>query len=398
MEQKELNDNEFASFVLNHANDDTKSLRLKYHGRQSYIAAIEQIELRRKAREKFKDRDGNICLPNRLFSGVSVEQASSYNIAAFHCSLANGAHKILDMTMGMGSDAVAFASIPQTEVTAIELNNQLAVLSADNYKHLNNLTVINDDSVQWLKNSHKQFDLIFIDPARRDENGSRVINLHDCTPDITTIIPELFEHAPRVLVKLSPMLDITATINELSGVAGVYVIEERGDCRELLLDLRRDFNEEPQLYSIRDGINIFSCKRSEEIEAVASFARPTVGQYLYEPYVSIMKLSPFKLLCERYSVNEASPNSHVYFGESLISDFPGRTYRITDVLPYSSSVIKRLARTYPKASVAVRNFPLTADALRARLRIKDSDQLRIIATTLSDLSKILIINTPLELK
>ena len=386
-----INGDHFWEFIENHFDDDTSKLRLKFHGDSEAIKAIEQIELCHKCPEKFVDADGLSLRPQTLHSAVAVEQSTSASIARFHASLVNDCSRVLDMTMGMGIDAQAFASLAGCQVTAIEKDTALFATSLANYSHLANLEVINDDSIEWLRRTDRNFDCVFIDPARRDSLGKRVVNIRDCTPDVIENLDLILAHSPRLIIKLSPMLDVTATLKDLPGTKSLYVVEDRGDCREILVEVERGFDREAEIKVVKGQV-AFSFKPSEESAAKAVFGFPSAGQWLYEPWASTMKAGPFKLLCDRFGTAAIAANSHLYFSDSLILDFPGRHYEIVEVLPYQSSVLKRFARQWPEASVAVRNFPLTADKLKAKLRLKESNALRLIATTTADNQKILILS------
>lgn len=373
-------DNEIQDWISAHLKDDTSRLRFKYHGDERLMQAIEQIELRRKAGDKFTMSDGRSLLPEWLYAKVSVEQATSAKVAEFHAFLAKSEKRILDMTMGIGVDSVAFALLNDSCVTAIEMNPDLAAVSMDNYSALSNLTIVNADSVEWLKSSDAHFDMIFIDPARRSSDGSRVYNVHDCTPDVTVIMDLMMAHAPRVMIKLSPMLDVTATLRDLPSTRALYVVEEKGECREILCDLEAGHEGSSVIVAV-NGERRLSFTQEEESNANGRYGVPSEGNYLYEPWPSVMKVAPFKLLCEKFNAKAVSSNSHLYFSSEKNDEFPGKCYKIEAVLPYSSGVLKRFAGTYGNASVTVKNFPETAEKLKAKLKIKESSTQRLFATT-----------------
>lgn len=384
----ELFDDEFRDWIKLHSNDDVAKLRLKYAGCDEAIKeAISQIEYERKAGDKFGGM--KLWFPTSL----SVEQATSSIVARFHASLVTPRSRVLDMTMGLGIDAAVIASADDAEVTAVERDARLCEYADVNYRDIPNFTVVNADSVEWLRNSGENFDYIFIDPARRDVAGKRVYNIHDCTPDVAQLLTLLFQHAPRVLVKLSPMLDITATIKDLERVSMIYVVEERGEVREILAYLEKDAvsDAENTEITVVDGDTRFVFTRAQEAAAVETYAEPSAGGFLYEPSTAIMKAAPFKLLCERYNVSALHPNTHLYVSQNEVVDFPGRRFRIEAVIPYASKYIKRFAHDYPLASVTVRNFPISAAALRSKLKVKDSDILKVYGVTLKGGRQALIV-------
>ncbi len=380
---------DFDSFIKENFNADTLKLRLRYSNNPDIIKAIEQIELRRKAGDKFRVRELDFT-PNVIYGAVSVEQSTSAAVAMFHVSLAPTAKKVLDMTMGIGIDAVAFSKINNAEIVGIELNSELAEISSLNYASIPNFKVINADSVQWIKNCNEKFDLIFIDPARRAVDGSRVYNVHDCTPDVTLLIDEIFSHAPRCMVKLSPMLDISATIKDLPCAKSIYIIEEKGECREILVDMLNGFDGETEIIAV-NGASRFSFFKSEEFQAVPLYGVPSKGDILYEPWPSIMKVAPFRILSQKFGCKALGANTHLYFSGSIVDEFPGKRYRVDEVLPYQSSIIKRFSRLYGEASVSVRNFPDTAEKVKAKLKVKESALRRVIATTTDSGDKLLLL-------
>lgn len=399
----ELFDNEFKEWVEEHVHDNVTALRLRHASASPEIKeAVSQIEYRQKAADKFmkcRQPGGNAetvdCsfAPQWFPTALSVEQASSATVACFHAAVVAPLRSLLDMTMGLGVDAAAIATLDGAEVTAIERDSRLCLFAKENYRDIANMKIINADSVEWLRRTDRMFDWIFIDPARRDDIGRRVYNIHDCTPDVAEILPLMLTHARDVLVKLSPMLDISATIVDLRHVRKVCIVEERGDVRELLAHISRDVESNSDSTEI-EAVSVdwkFSFTRAQEAAAAERYAEPAAGEYLYEPSPAIMKAAPFKLLCERFDVGALHPNTHLYVSPRKIDGFPGKRYRIEAVIPYASKYIKRFAKEYPAASVSVRNFPCTAAALRAKLKVKESDTVKVAGVTLKGGSQMLLV-------
>lgn len=403
MNDMELFDKDFQHWIDAHRNDNVATLRLRHAGDSPAIKeAISQIEYDHKAGDKFRKcslmggADGSVdCsfCPRWFPSALSVEQASSATMACFHASLVAKGSSVLDMTMGLGVDSAAIASLDEARVTAIERDSRLCLFAEVNYSSIPNLEIINADSVEWLRESQIRFDYIFIDPARRDDVGRRVYNIHDCTPDISEILPLLLEHAPHLLVKLSPMLDISATIADLRHVAEVYVVEERGDVRELLVHIDRDVESDvdnTKIVAINVNSN-FIFTRAEEAAASEYYEAPEPEGYLYEPSPAIMKAGPFRLLSDRFCVGALHPNTHLYVSSEMVDGFPGKCYRIIAVIPYASKYIKRFAKEYPAASVSVRNFPCPAETLRAKLKVRESDAVKVAGVTLKGGEQVLVV-------
>ena len=406
----ELFSEEIEEFIENHKMDDVAKLRLKYAGDALMMAAILQIELRRKFARKFTDDEGVSLMPQRFPSALSAEQATAATIARFHAGMLTENEKVLDMTMGLGIDSRCFAEREGVQLTSIEKNEELAEYGRRNYASLKKMEIITGDSVEWLRDTDRQFDQIFIDPARRDASGGRVYNIHDCTPDVAEIMPLLLSHSEYVMVKLSPMLDVTATLKDLPHCIGLMAVQTEWECREIFALCQRD--------AVADNVDLipisvvdadgnfpeFFFTREEELNAEVRYEKPEKGDYLYEPCPAAMKAGCYKSLADRFELMKLHPNTHLYFQLSdeeiariqkeenledddyleLLKEFPGKRYRVEAVLPFSSGVIKRFARTYGDASVAVRNFDMSADKLRAKLCCGESAERRVIATTLSD--------------
>lgn len=398
-----LFDENFIKWIEANRNIDVATLRLRYANASNDIKeAISQIECRLKAGDKFSRcrpiggcivPESQFSVPQWFPSPLSVEQATSLSVACFHASLLPRNCRLLDMTMGLGMDSATIAFQNNIETTAIERDERLCQFARANYRNLNNFTIINADSVDWLRNTSLTFDWIFIDPARRDNVGNRVYNIHDCTPDVAEILPLMLAHSSNILIKLSPMLDIAATIADLKRVANIYIVEEKGDVRELLVHINHDVIDDAESTNIiavnESGRFVFN--RMQEANATESYSEPIAGEYIYEPFPMIMKAGPFKLLCKRYNVGALHPNTHLYTSNYIIDEFPGKKYKIENVVPYNSKYIKRLAKDYPEASVSVRNFPLTASQLRAKLKVKEGDALKITGVTLKDGQRVLLI-------
>jgi len=393
--------NDFWNWVNKHRDSDPIKLRLgKKSDDHDWIDdAIAQIENERRSRAKFGTAVNMELIPRLMPVGLAVEQATSARIAKLHYDISGlepgKQARVLDMTCGLGVDASFLGQHTDTHITAVELNRKNARIATYNFADRPNIEVINADSVEYLKNTTEHFDLIFIDPARRDSTGGRVYNLHDCTPDITTIIPLVLTKSSMLMVKMSPMLDVTQTLRDLPGTRELYVVDERGECRELLAVIGDKPCNTPLITIWNDGTT-FLFTQTEEAASTAVTAIPSAGQYLLEPSPATMKAAPFKLLCERFNATMIHPNTHLYTTDTIPTGFPGKVYRINDIQPYSSCNIKSMARQHIKANVAVRNFPISADALRSRLNIKKSGDTRITGITAADSKPYLIFSERIE--
>lgn len=266
---------------------------------------------------------------------------------------------------------------------------------------------ITEDQSQSLLKTKLGLKLIFIDPARRDDAGNKVVSLKDCTPDVTLLQEEMLSKADYVIIKLSPMLDWHRAISELSHVREVHIISVSNECKELLLVLSaRNMGDMEassadgevkhagnlRIYCVNDAQS-FVCDELDMESSSVKIAPSTFEemQYLYEPNASLMKAGCFSVLSERYDARMLSKNSHLFVSREPIAVFPGRSFRIIAVSSFNKKELKRHLSGITKANIATRNFPLSVAELRKRLKLKDGGETYIFATTLSDESHVLVI-------
>lgn len=281
---------------------------------------------------------------------------------------------------------------------------------------------ITEDQSQSLLKTNLGLKLIFIDPARRDDAGNKVVSLKDCTPDVTLLQEEMLSKADYVIIKLSPMLDWHRAVSELNCVQEVHIISVNNECKELLLvlsarnmdDMRAssadgESGEDEidgaegtdgevkhagnlRIYCINDAQS-FVCDELDMESSSVKIAPSTLEEmlYLYEPNASLMKAGCFSVLSERYGVRMLSKNSHLFVSREPITVFPGRSFRIIVVSSFNKKELKRHLSGITKANIATRNFPLSVAELRKRLKLKDGGETYIFATTLSDESHVLMI-------
>ena len=266
---------------------------------------------------------------------------------------------------------------------------------------------ITEDQPQSLLKTDLVLKLIFIDPARRDDAGNKVVSLKDCTPDVTLLQEEMLSKADYVIIKLSPMLDWHRAVSELNCVQEVHIISVNNECKELLLVLSaRNMGEMEassadrevkhagnlRIYCVNDAQS-FVCDELDMESSSVKIAPSTFEemQYLYEPNASLMKAGCFGVLSERYDARMLSKNSHLFVSQAPIEAFPGRSFRIIAVSSFNKKELKRHLSGITKANIATRNFPLSVAELRKRLKLKDGGETYIFATTLSDESHVLVI-------
>lgn len=251
---------------------------------------------------------------------------------------------------------------------------------------------ITEDQSQSLLKTNLGLKLIFIDPARRDDAGNKVVSLKDCTPDVTLLQEEMLSKADYVIIKLSPMLDWHRAVSELNCVQEVHIISVNNECKELLLVLSARNMGNLRIYCVNDAQS-FVCDELDMESSSVKIALSTLEemQYLYEPNASLMKAGCFSVLSERYGARMLSKNSHLFVSREPIAVFPGRSFRIIAVSSFNKKELKRHLSGITKANIATRNFPLSVAELRKRLKLKDGGETYIFATTLSDESHVLVI-------
>lgn len=288
----------------------------------------------------------------------------------------------------------------------IEVLHSFASKKDDAASADDSLGIIYDQPLSLLK-TNLGLKLIFVDPARRDDAGNKVVSLKDCTPDVTLLQEEMLSKADYVIIKLSPMLDWHRAVSELNCVQEVHIISVNNECKELLLVLsaRNMGGMEAssadgevkhagnlRIYCVNDAQS-FVCEESDMEASSVKIAPSTLEemQYLYEPNASLMKAGCFGVLSGRYDARMLSKNSHLFVSREPIAAFPGRSFRIIAVSSFNKKELKRHLSGITKANIATRNFPLSVAELRKRLKLKDGGETYIFATALSDESHVLVI-------
>ena len=340
----------------------------------------------------------------------------------------------VDLTGGFGVDFSYIASRLGVKSMYVERQTHLCEVAKENFGRLGlkNAIVKNGDGIEVLHSFASKKDdaaseslgiiedqsrsllktnlglkLIFIDPARRDDAGNKVVSLKDCTPDVTLLQEEMLSKADYIIIKLSPMLDWHRAVSELNSVREVHIISVNNECKELLLVLSaRNMGEMEassadgevkhagnlRIYCVNDAQS-FVCDELDMESSPVRIAPPVLEemQYLYEPNASLMKAGCFGVLSGRYDVRMLSKNSHLFVSQAPIEVFPGRSFRIIAVSSFNKKELKRQLSGITKANIATRNFPLSVAELRKRLKLKDGGETYIFATTLSDESHVLVI-------
>jgi 16S rRNA G966 N2-methylase RsmD len=343
-------------------------------GVPSYIIA-QQIVGRRKAKLKLPTwcKTKGIVYP----PSINLEQSSSEATAYFKNTLITAMiaqrKSVADLTGGFGVDSFFFSKIFD-QVTYIDSNAELAEIVAHNHHQLQagNIKYHNQTAEEFLESSILKFDLIYIDPSRRDENAKKVFRLSETQPNVVALQSTLFELTDFILIKASPLLDIQVAIKELSNIQKVVIVSVTNECKELLLIMKKDFEGEPTIEAINltstgEVKESFSFLLSEERLAEIKFSDPL--RYLYEPNSSILKSGAFKLVGNRNGLFKMDKNTHLYTSTELVKNFPGRTWIIEKINPTE----KELKNLLPdgKANITTRNYPLTPEGLKKKLKLKD---------------------------
>jgi 16S rRNA G966 N2-methylase RsmD len=381
-------------FICDHRFDDVRKLALQASSLNTpdidILWALTQIEGRQFSENKIPSwfLSDEIIYPPHL----ALEQCSSEQTARYKAGLLSGT-SFVDLTGGFGVD-FAFISDKFHESHYVEKQKELCEIAAWNFKvlGLNSVRIICADVTEQLK-TMSPVDVIFIDPARRSFSGKKVFSIQDAEPDLLKIQELLLEKAGTVLVKLSPMLDISHALKILKNVAEVHVVSLENECKELLFLLRENFTAETLITCVnlskkskQSKISFFQSQ--EKIKQIACISE--IGQYIYEPNASLLKARFYKGLTDLYPVQKFHPDSHLYTSSQLIPDFPGRIFQTKAYTSFNKQDMKYFLSDMEKASIAVRNFPLSVAELRKKLRIKDGGETCLFATTLANGRHVLI--------
>ena len=382
-------------FIREHADDDVRQLALR-GSKMSEVDlsyALEQIAGRQKAHTKlpsWASIDGIVYPPH-----LSMEQCSSELTARYKASIAGKGALFVDLTAGFGVD-IAFIAQGFQKAVHVERQPQLCAISSENYNvlGLNHIEVVCGDGVEYL-HTMNHADLLFIDPARRDEHGGRTYGIADCTPNVLEMLDEMLEKADRVMIKLSPMLDWRKAVADLGKVNDVHIISVDNECKELLLAVnseeRGKNSASPSLRVV--CVNLLSDGNKECFEFDGYHASPSSSafhfspfdsRFLYEPNASIMKAGCFGLLEQRFGVMQLDKNSHLFVSDKEVIGFPGREFLIEKRTSMNKRELKAALAGIDKANITVRNFPMSVAELRKRLKLKEGGEVYIFATTIAN--------------
>lgn len=380
-------------FIREHRTDDVKRLALQSKPATSsgidLRAALTQIAGRQLIEHKIPSwsQQDEVIYPARL----PIEQCSSEATARYKSSLLTG-DSFTDLTGGFGVDTT-FISSRFRQTQYVERQAELVAIARHNFAVLGlpSIQIHNADSTDFLP-AMQPVDCLYLDPSRRSLSGQKIVRIEDCEPDVLSIQDTLLSKAKTVLLKLSPMLDLRATCNAFRNVYQIHIVSVNNECKELLVLLRRNFSEEPEIHCIHIGrakiqSDIFTQSEERNITLTCTHA---VKKYLYEPNASIMKGGFYKSLGQRYAVEPFHPDSHLYTSDNPVPDFPGRSFQVEALSTFSKKNLKNLLQAVDRANLTVRNFPLTVEQLRKQLKLREGGDTYLFATTLSDGRRVLL--------
>lgn len=391
-----MNGEEFTKFIVEHAGDDTSKLLFaagRYPGVDLHKAAV-VIEARRKAAVKLPlwFSHPQIEYP----SSLSLEQCSSQATALYKQRFVPENSTLADITGGLGVDCF-FMSRKARKAYYFERKRELCEAARLNYSILgaDNIEVCESDHIS----SGRTYDLIYADPSRRGKSSQRIYSIEDCEPDILSLKDRLLTLADTVLVKISPMADISRTLAQIPEIREIHVLSVENECKEILLVLRRE-ESATQPGSIplvcadiasNGTVSEFRFSLNEERCATPEYAS-SVGSFLFVPGKHILKAGAFKSVAVRYGLKKLSVSSHLYTGDAVCGAFPGKTFRVVEAFDWNKNAIEKLREQYAALEMTGVNFPLDTASLRKRLAIPAGGNFHLYATTLG-LRKVCIITS-----
>ncbi len=402
-------------FIREHLSDDVRRLALKKVAEGINLRyALQQIDGRQRAKSKLPKLVANLDV--RFPVHLSVEQCSSEATAnykseilqAYQTERQNGGQKLptvlTDLTGGFGIDFMALAPL-FAKAVYVERSEELCEIARHNFPILGmeNVEVVNSNAEDFLSGpTTAEKRLFFIDPARRSANGTRIFAISDCAPDVISLMPQLKAQGELLFLKLSPMLDWHKAVEDIencgANVSEVHIVSVKNECKELLLlvDLQSEPQPETRLFCKNDDSVIEITDGEETATQLATLSnlqdwQPTDSPLtLYLPNASIMKAGCWDFIVRRYGVTQADRNSHLYFADHEIADFPGKQYRVETICALNNKVLKSVLKGMKKANVAVRNFPMTAAELRKSLKMKDGGDTYLFGTTINGEARLVV--------
>ena len=383
-------------FIRHQAEADVRQLALQgcKDPEVDLTMALEQIAGWQAARTKLPSWaavDGIVYPPH-----LSMEQCSSELTARYKAEVAGSGRKLVDLTGGFGVDSFTMSSHFEQTVY-VERQPQLCAISSENIRALGlaTVSVVNADGADYLHQLDSA-DVIFVDPARRDEHGARTYGIADCTPNVLELMDELVTKADRMLLKLSPMLDWRKAVADIEAtgkarVGEVHIVSVDNECKELLVKVRKGESEKVRnnkivcvnlLRDYTQEIFDFEVPFSPSHPLTLSPSHPL--NFLFVPNASVMKAGCFDEIAGRFAISQLDSNSHLFVSDADVPDFPGRRFRIDGTTTMNKRELKATLAGIDCANIAVRNFPMSVAELRKRLKLKDGGSTFIFATTVAN--------------
>ena len=335
-----------------------------------------QIVAKNKCQNKLPTwfRAENIYYPNKL----NIEQTSSEITAQYKSKLVFG-NSLIDITGGFGVDAF-YLSQKVKNITHCEINEELSKIVSHNYQQLNaqNINTLVGDGIEFLKNYIEKIDWIYSDPSRRNDAKGKVFLLEDCLPNIPENLDLLFKKTDNILIKISPILDITSAINELKFVKEIHIVAIENEVKELLFLLEKNWNQSISIQTInfnKTNNQVFKLDLGEQVSA--TYSEPK--KYIYEPNAAILKAGAFQQVSNHLKVAKLHQHSHLYTSENLIK-FPGRCFEIKNCISYDKKQLRNLIPS-KKANITTRNFPENVEQIRKKTGLKDGGNQYVFFTT-----------------
>ena len=386
-------------FISIHKAEDVAdlALRLKQYPEVDAAYALVQIAGWQKAVQKLPEL-ANIkgwIWPKKL----SMEQCSGEETARIKRQIIGDTYTTgADLTGGAGVDSYYLSERAETW-HYVEQQEDLCTMAEHNFRLVGRPIRVHHCSAESFAESMPDVDVAFIDPARRNVHGGKVFKLEDCSPNLSTLLPSLLPHCKRLLIKLSPMLDISEAMRQLSAANRAYIIAVRNEVKELLIlfDKESKRNKESEytdnhlitaINIMRNSAESYSFTEAEEAAAIAQYLSPTepVEGYLYEPNAAILKAGAFRLMSERYAVRKLGINTHLYQSDELVEAFPGRIWKIQVVVDKT----KQKLLSGQQANILTRNYPLKPDDIRKKLKLRDGGEQYIIGARIADKAVLLL--------
>ena len=396
MDWRILLEPDIQAFISKNSDKDVTALALQKSPSQDwpYPLILNQIKARQKAAQKMPEF---LEVPGFIFPQADImEQASSSACARFKANQFQG-ESMVDMTGGCGVDAFFMArNFKQFDIferdpvaAAILAHNAVRLMG---HGFMNASVTVHQGEAETLIQNVRQADLIYIDPQRREKNRKGIFDLESCSPDVVALMPKLMQIASQILIKTSPILDIHKGLEVLKDVCEVHVIGWEGDCKEVLyfIDKKRKIKtDDVQIKAIEiggngDNLRVFEFRNDDERNQGVDYAMPR--KFIYEPGPAFMKAGGFKSMAQAYGLSKLHPHTHVYTSDQKIEAFPGRIYELEDILQANQK-----AFPFTHAEISVRNYPAKTEELRKKWKLKDGGIHRLIAVTLCDETRRILI-------